>query len=129
MIICDSTYPLPWLLGDFTHIGYYSHDNKPPDFHADFLLVTEARVAEAERGLDADYFKQTLRLRSALEPRRCTCARPIFQHLMPEREPEFHPGKRNPSGPARRRTGGREVARSVAAPPSPPTANRLAQRP
>ena len=59
MILCDSTYPLPWLLGDFTRIGYYSRGNKPPDFHADFLLVTEKRVAEAEAGWTTDYFKQT----------------------------------------------------------------------
>ncbi len=96
MIVCDSTYPLPWLLGDFTRIGYYSRGVKPPDYHADFLLVTEARVAEAERGLDTDYFKQTLRLRAALEPQTLYLKASVFKHLMPEREPEFHPGAPTP---------------------------------
>ena len=93
IILCDSTYPLPWLLGDFTRIGYYSQGSKPPDFHGDFLLVSEKRVAEAEAGLDTDYFKQTLRLRAALEPQTLYLRASLFQHLMPGRAPEFHPAK------------------------------------
>ncbi len=96
VILCDSTYPLPWMLGDFTDIGYYANDKKPPDYHADFLLVTQARVAEAEAGLDADYFKQTLELRAALEPQTLYLRASVFRHLMPEREPEFHPAAGGP---------------------------------
>lgn len=92
MILCDSHYPLPWLLGDFTNVGYYSHGVTPPDLHADFLVVTETRVEEVERGLDADYFKRTLRLRAALEPQALYLRASVFQHLFPGRTPEFHPG-------------------------------------
>ena len=54
VILCGSTYPLPWLLGDFTHIGYYADNNKPPlagDYRVDFLLVVDKRVAESEVNL------------------------------------------------------------------------------
>jgi uncharacterized protein (TIGR03663 family) len=91
IIICDSTHPLPWLLGDFTHIGYYSKRTPPADLHADFLIVSEEVNADVEAKLDDDYFKETFRLRSGLTPVTLYLRHSVFSHLMPEREPEFRP--------------------------------------
>ena len=59
IILCGSTYPLPWQLGDFSHgIGYYADNNSPlRPATADFLLVIAPRVAETEKRLDAEYFQ------------------------------------------------------------------------
>ena len=95
VILCDSTYPLPWLLGDFESIGYYPTDRKPADpdgYHADFLLVTEHRVDEAESRLDDTYYKQSVKLRPALEELQLYLRASRFKHLMPaDRTPEFTP--------------------------------------
>ena len=95
VILCDSTYPLPWLLGDFRHLGYYSGTNSPtsPDgYRVDFLLVSDKRVGEVEPKLDDDYYKQPIKLRPALEELQLYLRASRFAHLMPaDREPEFHP--------------------------------------
>ncbi len=90
-IICGSTYPLPWMLGDFTHIGYYSDALSPPDYNADFLLVTQSRVASVEAGLHVPYFRETVRLRSSLDPLNLYLRASLFGHLFPGRMPEFVP--------------------------------------
>ncbi|MBE7210167.1 MAG: glycosyltransferase family 39 protein [Gluconacetobacter diazotrophicus] len=108
VILCDSTYPLPWLLGDFEHIGYYSGTNAPPSpdgYRVDFLLVTDKRVAEAESKLNDDYYKQPIRLRPALEGLQLYLRASRFAHLMPaDREPEFHPVPEAPAVPADKET-------------------------
>ena len=95
VILCESTYPLPWLLGDFESIGYYTNDRKPADpdgYHVDFLLVTEHRVDEAEAKLDDTYYKQSIHLRPALEELQLYLRASRFKHLMPaDRTPEFTP--------------------------------------
>lgn len=104
VILCDSTYPLPWLLGDFEHIGYYNNNNAPAaieGYRVDFLLVTDKRVEEVESKLDADYYKQPIRLRPALEELQLYLRASRFVHLMPtDREPEFHPVPEAPAVPA-----------------------------
>ena len=54
--IRTSTYPFPWLLGDFPNIGYYEHNNSPGKFDADFLVVQEDRIAEVEKKLHEKLF-------------------------------------------------------------------------
>src|SRR3989475_2532025 len=54
-ILRPSPYPLPWILGDFPRIGYYGHDNNPPDLDADFLLVEESKIPEVEKKLQGTY--------------------------------------------------------------------------
>ena len=91
IILCGSTYPLPWLLGDFTRIGYYSDALTPPDYNADFLLVTQSRVTKTEAALQAPYFRETVRLRSSLDPLNLYLRASLFDHLFTGRTPEFMP--------------------------------------
>ena len=104
VILCGSTYPLPWMLGDFTGIGYFGDDGSPGDpkgYRADFLLVEDRRVAEAEQRLDAAYFKETIHLRPAQAPLtlylRATLFAPYFQEVQPARQPEFRPAPPDPA--------------------------------
>ena len=91
IILCGSTYPLPWMLGDFPRIGYYSDNLAPPDYHADFLLVTQKRVAAAEAGMNEPYFKEKVRLRSSLDPLDLYLRASLFAPIFPGRTPEFLP--------------------------------------
>ena len=99
VILCGSTYPLPWVLGDFTGIGYYGAGNNPAEYRADFLLVESSRVAEAEGHLDANYYKEGVQLRPAQSDLTLYFRASLFKPYFPDREPEFHPSKLEvPSG-------------------------------
>jgi len=90
IISLDSYYPLPWMLGDFTRIGYFTDENPPQRWHADFIVVESANAAGIEKNLSKPYFKIPFRLRSGQEE--CTaylCAERFGKIL--DREPEFHP--------------------------------------
>ncbi len=62
-IIRTSPYPLPWILGDFAHVGYYEHDNSPPSMDGDFLLVQEDRIQDVESKLHDSYYTELLTIR------------------------------------------------------------------
>ncbi len=66
-ILLESYYPLPWILGDFTKIGFYSEKEPPASFDGDFIVVTKAKAEEIEAGLIGSYLKRTFRLRDAMD--------------------------------------------------------------
>ena len=90
-IILGSYYPLPWVLGDFTQLGWYNADKMPDDMDADFLLVDADRVQTVEASLKEPYFKEPIRLRSGMEPSQLYLRESKFRSLYPERTPEFQP--------------------------------------
>jgi len=65
LILLDSYYPLPWMLGDFTRVGYYKKDSPPTDWNVDFIAVESDREPEVEKNLTRPYFKRRFKLRSA----------------------------------------------------------------
>jgi hypothetical protein len=67
-ILRPSPYPLPWILGDFPRVGYYEHENNPPDMDADFLLVEESKVPDVEAKLRDSYFTEPLTVRPYQDP-------------------------------------------------------------
>lgn len=88
-IIRSSTYPLPWILGDFTHIGYYENRNMPQDLDAPFLLVQEDKIKEVESKLRNAYYTEPLRIRSAQEPSKLYLSAETFKEFFPGRSPDF----------------------------------------
>jgi len=66
-ILLDSYYPLPWILGDFTKVGYYKKDSPPDAADADFIVVETSRLPELEPTLKDRYIRRTFRLRDAQE--------------------------------------------------------------
>lgn len=66
-IILDSYYPLPWMLGDFTHVGYYKDGHDPVDAAPDFAAITVDQAADLEKRFTEPYFKRPFRLRDAQE--------------------------------------------------------------
>lgn len=65
-IYLDSYYPLPWIFGDFTKLGYYkSADTPSADQPGDFVVAEKKDEARIEGALAGDYFKRDFRLRDA----------------------------------------------------------------
>ena len=95
-IMLESYHPLPWLLGDFTNIGYYDDETNPPTMDADFLLVGQTRIVDVEAALKEDYFNDTLTLRDAQDASKLYLNVKKFGSLFPGRKPDFEPLKETP---------------------------------
>ena len=87
--IRTSTYPFPWLLGDFPNVGYYEHNNAPGKFDADFLVVQEDRVAEVEKKLQQNYFTEPLTIRPYQDTSKLYLNAKTFRKVFPGRSPNF----------------------------------------
>jgi uncharacterized protein (TIGR03663 family) len=88
-IIRGSAYPLPWILDDFPKVGYYEHDNNPPKFDADFLLVQEDRVKDIEAKLHDSYYTEPLRIRPYQDTSKLYLSARIFKGFFSGRSPDF----------------------------------------
>jgi uncharacterized protein (TIGR03663 family) len=66
-ILLDSYYPIPWMLGDFTQIGYYKREELPEAYDADFVVALKNEMEKIESGLIGEYYKRTFRLRDSQE--------------------------------------------------------------
>ena len=65
LILLESYYPLPWMLGDFTKIGYYKKETPPTDWNVGFIAVESDREAEVEKHITKPFFRRRFKLRSA----------------------------------------------------------------
>jgi uncharacterized protein (TIGR03663 family) len=93
-ILRPSPYPLPWILGDFPRIGYYEHENNPPDLDADFLLVEDSKIPEVEKKLREAYFTEPLTVRPYQDTSKLYLRASVFKKFFPGRLPDFiGPGK------------------------------------
>lgn len=99
-LIRTSTYPLPWMLGDFTKVGYYEHNNMPEKVDGDFLLVQEDKIAEVESKLHDTYYTELMTIRPYQDYSKLYFNAKTFSKLFPGRVPEFtgHPSP-NPEPP------------------------------
>jgi uncharacterized protein (TIGR03663 family) len=62
----DSYYPLPWVFGEFTQLGYFkSSDNPAAPNTSDFVVAEKKDEARIESALSGLYFKRDFRLRDA----------------------------------------------------------------
>jgi uncharacterized protein (TIGR03663 family) len=80
-LIRSSTYPFPWILGDFTRVGYYEHDNLPDKVDADFLLVQENKIQEVESKLQDAYYTEPLTIRPYQDPSKLYLNARIFERF------------------------------------------------
>ena len=87
--IRTSTYPFPWLLGDFHRIGYYEKNNSPGKYDADFLVVQEDRIAEVEKKLHESYFTEPMRIRPYQDTSKLYLNAKTFRKIFPGRKPDF----------------------------------------
>lgn len=66
-ILTESYYPLPWIFGEFTGIGYFGKDHKPEELTGDFIIAMSAQKAEIEKKLREPYLRQSFQLRDSME--------------------------------------------------------------
>ncbi len=95
-VVAKSSYPVPWLLGDFTRVGYYRPRRPLPAETPDFVLVTRDRLAEVEARLNEPYFKEMVQLYPGAPNAYSFLRASVFAHLMEARTPEFVPGAAEP---------------------------------
>jgi uncharacterized protein (TIGR03663 family) len=91
-LIRQSSYPLPWILGDFPNVGYYEQKNAPPTMDGDFLLVQEDRIKEVEEKLSKSYFTEPLTIRPYQDTSKVYFEANRFKDFFRGRLPDF-PGK------------------------------------
>lgn len=88
-LVLSSCYPLPWILGDFTGLGYYGEGHLPEAPDADFLVVDKSRVALVEPQLRGSYFTEEIRIRASQEPAMIYWGVERFAPLFPGRAPDL----------------------------------------
>ncbi len=101
-IVCESSYPVPWILGDFSRVGYYGRKKKDkpdvvPPGTPDFMLVTADRVAEMEARLDEPFFKEMVQIFPGAPNAYAYFRASVFDRVMAGRTPEFVPGMVQPT--------------------------------
>ncbi len=100
-LIRTSSYPLPWILGDFSRVGYYEHDALPEKMDADFLLVQSDRITEVEEKLHGSYYTDPLTIRPYQDTSKVYFEAHRFKDFFPGRVPDFTgkspaPAEKNP---------------------------------
>ena len=93
IIMLDSYYPLPWIFGDFTRLGYFKKDSPPPQWDADFVVVEANNAAQTESNFKDSYYKFPFRLRSGQEECMAYLSARKFQALLGG-EPDIKPSTR-----------------------------------
>jgi len=78
MIMLDSYYPLPWILGDFSKIGYYEKDKELDKLDADFVTALSSREREMEQKLTGPYLKRRYLLRDSMDECTVWFREPVF---------------------------------------------------
>ena len=88
-LIRTSTYPFPWILGDFTKVGYYESGNMPGDVDGDFLIVQQDKIDEVEKKMHDSYYTDWLTIRPYQDTSKLYLRARVFQSFFPGRTPEF----------------------------------------
>ncbi len=88
-LIRTSTYPFPWILGDFTKVGYYEGGNMPQQVDGDFLIVQQDKIEEVERKMHGSYFTEPLTIRPYQDTSKLYLSVKSFQSLFPGRSADF----------------------------------------
>ena len=66
-ILLESYYPLPWILGEFTRIGYYDKGAVPAVLDGDFVVALTSNQKLVEGRLKHPYLRRRLDLRDSME--------------------------------------------------------------
>jgi uncharacterized protein (TIGR03663 family) len=88
-LIRSSTYPLPWILADFTKVGYYEGGNPPDKVDADFLVVQSDKIRDVEAKLTGTYYTEPFTLRQFQDPSKLYLSAKLFASFYPGRSPDF----------------------------------------
>lgn len=88
-MIRQSAYPLPWILGDFTKIGYYEKEHLPTPIDADFLVVQEDKIQTVEATLQGIYYTMPFTIRPYQDTSKLYLSAKVFKNFFQGRVPDF----------------------------------------
>jgi hypothetical protein len=98
LILLSSYFPIPWLLGDFSDVGYYNRDDRwPKKRDADFVVVDGDLSGELEKSLTDRYIVVPFRLRDGMDECRAYFRYDTFKDVFPNRTPDFDPANPPPA--------------------------------
>ncbi len=66
-IILESYYPLPWIFGDFTRIGYYEKEPPPNPLKGDFIVALTSQQKMVESRIKEPYLRRRFHLRDSMD--------------------------------------------------------------
>jgi len=66
VILLDSYYPLPWIFGDYTAIGYYDTAKEPEKLSGTFIVCEKEKAERVESKLVGQYYRREFRLRDGM---------------------------------------------------------------
>ena len=66
-ILLESYYPLPWIFGDFSRIGYFGKEEIPAVLDGDFIVALTAQQKVVEGRLRESYLRRRFNLRDSME--------------------------------------------------------------
>lgn len=66
-VLIESYYPLPWIFGEFTHIGYYGKDHTATELTGDFIIAMSSQKGDVEKKLREPYLRRSFELRDSME--------------------------------------------------------------
>ena len=96
LVLLSSYFPIPWVLGDFSNIGYYAkNDSWPEKLDSDFIAVEADKADELEKRLKDRYFTADFHLRDGMDECRAYFRYKAFRDIFPGRQPEFEPRQSN----------------------------------
>jgi hypothetical protein len=96
IVLLSSYFPIPWVLGDFQNIGYYTKpDGWPDKIDGDFIAVEADKADLLEKRLKDRYFKADFHLRDGMDECRAYFRYQTFQDIFPGRKPDFEPAQPN----------------------------------
>ncbi len=96
IVLLSSYFPIPWVLGDFQNIGYYTKEDGWPDkIDADFIAVEADKADLLEKRLKDRYFKADFHLRDGMDVCHAYFRYRTFQDIFPGRKPDFEPAQPN----------------------------------
>jgi uncharacterized protein (TIGR03663 family) len=91
-VLLSSYFPIPWVLGELPHIGYYDkEDSWPKNLDADFIAAPDEAAPDVEASLTRPYFENTFRLRDGMGLCRAFFQYDRFKDVFPGRRPDFVP--------------------------------------
>lgn len=67
-VLLESYYPLPWVWGDFPHVGYFGSHPWPETLRGDFIVADSSKRDAVVQRLEGDYVEIGFRFRDAQEP-------------------------------------------------------------
>ncbi len=66
-IFLESYYPLPWILGDFTAVGYFKEGEVPETIDSAFIFCSVENAEAVQAALVGKYYRRDFKLRSGTE--------------------------------------------------------------